>query len=114
MGPETILYAVGGVGVLGALFIILPKLLGRSTEKKLLDKFNKEAVEQKLDTEIKEITKEQKVIEAQIKASENASEETKAKIQKKLQQTAVEIQKTLKEDNLAAIDEQIDKDWGDL
>lgn len=114
MGPETILYAVGGVGIVGALAIFLPKLLGKSKKSKLLDQFKKDAKQEKLQTEIKEITKEQKVIAAQIEASEHASEETKVKIKEKLQKAAVEIQATLKEDNLAAIDEQIDEDWKDI
>ena len=54
------------------------------------------------------------MIAAQIEASEHASEETKTKIKEKLQKAAVEIQETLKEDNLSAIDSQIDEDWGKL
>lgn len=111
MGPETILYGLGAVGVVGALALFLPKLLGRSNKSKLLDQFKKDAKQEKLQNEVKEITKEQKVIATQIKASENASEETKEKIKKKLQKAAVEIQETLKEDNLSAIDAQIDEDW---
>ena len=114
MGPETIVYGLGAVGIVGALAIFLPKLLGRSNKSKILDEFKKNAKEEKLQTEIKEITKEQKVLAAQIEASEHASEETKAKVKEKLQKAAVEIQKTLKEDNLAAIDAQIDEDWKGL
>ena len=114
MGPETILYAVGGVGIVGVLALFLPKLFGKSKKSKLLDQFKKDAKQEKLQGEIKEITKEQKVIAAQIKASEYASEKTKEKIKKKLQKVTVEIQETLKKDNLAAIDEQIDQDWQDL
>lgn len=109
-----ILYGVGAVGLVGALALFLPKLLGKSKKTKLLDQFKKDAKQEKLETEIKEITKEQKVIAEQIKASEHASEETKVKIKEKLQKAAVEIQATLKEDSLAAIDDQIDEDWKDL
>jgi len=114
MGPETILYGLGAVGIVGALAIFLPKLMGRSKKSKLLDTFKKDAKQEKLQAEVKEITKEQKVIAAQIEASEHASEETKIKIKEKLQKAAVEIQETLKQDNLAAIDDQIDEDWKDL
>jgi len=114
MGPETILYGLGAVGVVGALAIFLPKLMGRSKKSKLLDTFKKDAKQEKLQAEVKEITKEQKVIAAQIEASEYASEATKVKIKEKLQKAAVEIQETLKQDNLAAIDDQIDEDWKDL
>lgn len=114
MGPETVLYGLGGVAVVGALAIFLPKLMGRSKKSKLLDTFKKDAKQEKLQAEVKEISKEQKVIAAQIEASEHASEETKVKIKEKLQKAAVEIQETLKQDNLAAIDDQIDEDWKDL
>lgn len=114
MGPETVLYGLGGVAVVGALAIFLPKLMGRSKKSKLLDQFKKDAKQEKLQTEVKEITKEQKVIAAQVEASEHASEETKKVIQEKLQKAAVEIQETLKKDNLAAIDAQIDEDWEGL
>jgi len=114
MGPETILLGLGGVAVVGALAIFLPKLMGRSKKNKILDQFKKDEKQKQLQAEVKEISKEQEVIAAQIKASEHASEETKAKVKKKLQKAAAEIQETLKEDNLAAIDSQIDEDWKDL
>lgn len=114
MGPQTILFGLGGVAVIGALALFLPKLMGRSKKSKLLDQFKKDAEQEKLQTEVKEITKEQQVIAAQIKASEHASEETKAKVKEKLQKAAVEIQETLKKDNLAAIDAQIDEGWKGL
>ncbi len=114
MGPETILMGLGAVVGVGALAIFLPKLMGRSKKSKLLDQFKKDAKQEKLQNEVHEITKEQKVIAAQIVASEHASEETKTKIKEKLQKAAVEIQATLKEDNLSAIDSQIDEDWGKL
>jgi len=114
MGPETILYGLGAVGIAGALAIFLPKLLGRSKKSKLLDTFKKDDLQKKLQDEVIETSKEQQVIAAQIKASEHASEETKAKVKEKLQKAAVEIQETLKKDNLAAIDDQIDEDWKDL
>ena len=114
MGPETILYGLGAVGIAGALAIFLPKLLGRSKKSKILDTFKKDELQKKLQDEVVEISKEQQVIAAQIKASEHASEETKAKVKEKLQKAAIEIQATLKEDNLSAIDYQIDQDWGKL
>jgi cell division septation protein DedD len=114
MGPETILYGLGAVGIVGALAIFLPKLLGRSKKSKILDTFKKDELQKKLQDEVIETSKEQQVIAAQIKASENASEETKEKVKKKLQKAAVEIQETLKEDNLSAIDSQIDDDWGKM
>ena len=114
MGPETVLYGLGAVGIVGALAIFLPKLMGRSKKSKLLDEFKKNAKQEKLQAEVKEITKEQKVLQAQINASEHASEETKTEIKKKLQKAAVEIQETLKKDNLAAIDDEIDEDWGKM
>ena len=114
MGPETILMGLGGVAGIGALFIFLPKLLGRSKKSKLLDQFKKDEKQKKLQDEVKVITKEQKVIAKQIEASEHASAETKEKIKKKLQKAAIEIQETLKEDNLSVIDDQIDSDWSDM
>ena len=114
MGPETILYGLGAVGIVGALAIFLPKLLGSSKKSKILDTFKKDDLQKKLQDEVIETSKEQQVIAAQIKASENASEETKTEIKKKLQKAAVEIQETLKKDNLSAIDSQIDEDWGKL
>lgn len=111
LGPETILMGLGGVGIVGALFIFLPKLLGRSKKSKILDQFKKDEKQKRLQDEVVGITKEQKVIAAQVVASEHASEETKEKIKKKLQKAAVEIQETLKEDSLSAIDSQIDEDW---
>lgn len=114
MGPETILYALGGVGVVGALALFLPKIFGRSKKGKILEEFKKDQKQKKLQEQVDNITKEQKIIASQIKASEHASEETKEKIKKKLQKAAVEIQETLKEDNLSSIDEQIDEDWKDL
>jgi len=83
MGPETILMGLGGVGIVGVLAIFLPKLLGRSKKSKLLDQFKKDEKQKRLQDEIK----------------------------KKLQKAAVEIQETLKEDSLSAIDDQIDSDW---
>jgi galactokinase/mevalonate kinase-like predicted kinase len=114
MGPETILYGLGAIGIFGALALFLPKLFGKSKKNKLLDQFKKDEKQKELQEEVVVISKEQQVIAKQIKASEHASEETKKKIKKKLQKAAVEIQKTLKEDNLASIDEQIDEDWKDL
>ena len=107
-------FGLGGVAIAGFAALILPKLLGRSKKDKLLDMFKKDELQKKLQDETKEISKEQQVLAAQIKASENASEETKAKVKQKLQKAVVEIQKTLKEDNLAAIDSQIDADWEGL
>jgi len=111
MGPETILMGLGGVGIVGVLAIFLPKLLGRSKKSKLLDQFKKDEKQKRLQDEVLVITKEQKVIAAQLEASEHTSKETKEKIKKKLQKAAVEIQETLKEDSLSAIDDQIDSDW---
>ena len=113
-GPQTILMGLGGVGIVGAIFIFLPKIFGRSSAEKLLDNFKKDEKDKKLQDEVKKISKEEQVLAAQIKASENASEETKQKIKKKLQKAAVEIQQTLKEDSIAAIDDQIDEDWEDM
>jgi 23S rRNA G2069 N7-methylase RlmK/C1962 C5-methylase RlmI len=110
-GPQTILMGLGGVGLIGVLAIYLPKLLGRSADSKLLDQFKKDETQKRLQDEIVGITKEQKVIAAQVKASETASKETKEKIKKKLQKAAIEIQETLKEDNISTIDSQIDDDW---
>ena len=114
LGPQTILMGLGGVGIIGALFIFLPKIFGRSKKNKIIDMFKKGEEDKRLQDEVKDITKEQKVIVAQIKASETASKETKEIIKKKLQKAAVEIQQTLKEDSIAAIDEQIDDDWSDI
>ncbi|MBR9682657.1 MAG: hypothetical protein GOV02_03190 [Candidatus Aenigmarchaeota archaeon] len=114
MGPETILYGLGAIGIFGALALFLPKLLGKSKKNKILDKFKKDEKQKELQEESVVISKEQQVIAKQIKASDHASEETKKKIKKKLQKAAVEIQKTLKEDNIASIDEQIDEEWKDL
>lgn len=114
MGPQTILYGVGVVGIVGALAIFLPKLMGRSKKGKLMDMFKKDQKQKELQAEAENITKEQQVIAAQVKASEHASEETKKEITEKLQKAAVEIQETLKKDNLAAIDAQIDEDWENL
>ena len=80
MGPETILMGLGGVGLVGALFIFLPKLFGRSGKNKLLDQFKKDEEQKRLQDEVKVITKEQKIIAAQVVAAEHASEETKEKI----------------------------------
>ena len=114
MGPEVILYGVGGAALVGALALFLPKLIGKSKKTKLLDEFKKDQKQKELQEEVVNITKEQKVIAEQLKASEHASEETKKEKTKKLQKAAVEIQETLKKDNLAAIDDQIDEDWKDL
>jgi hypothetical protein len=114
LGPQTILYGLGAVGVFGAIAIFLPKILGKSKKSKLMDMFKKEEKEKKYQEDIINITKEQKVIAEQVKASEHASEETKEEIKKKLQKAAVDIQETLKKDNLSAIDDQIDEDWGKL
>ena len=111
LGPETILMGLAGVGGIGALFIFLPKLLGRSKKSKILDQFKKDEKQKRLQDEVINITKEQQVIAKQIKVSEHASAETKEKIKKKLQKAAIEIQETLKEDNISAIDDQIDSDW---
>jgi len=111
---NIVLYGLGAVALAGGLALFLPKILGGSSKKKLLDMFKKEQKQKELQEEIKAVTQEQKVIATQIKASENASEETKEKIKKNLQAAAVEIQKILKEDNLSAIDAQIEEDWGEL
>jgi hypothetical protein len=111
MGVDTILMGLGGVGLVGVLAIFLPRLLGGSSKDKILNQFKKDQKQKRLQDEIVGITKEQKVIAAQIRASENASAETKEIIKKKLQKAAVEIQETLKEDRLSAIDDQIDEDW---
>jgi len=114
LGPETILYGVGAVGLVGALALFLPKLLGKTKKGKLTDLINKENKEKQYQEEIKNISKEQKVIADQVKASEHASEKAKEEVKKKLQKAAVEIQEVLKNDNLSAIDDQIDEDWGNL
>jgi len=115
MGPANIVvYGLGGVAAAGIIAFLFSKVFGRSKKSKLLDMFNKDAKQKDLQQDIKIVTKEQEVIAAQVKASEHASEEARAKIKKKLQKAAVEIQKTLKEDNLSAIDAQIDEDWKDL
>jgi len=114
LGPEFILYGVGAVGLVGALALFLPKLLGKSKKTKILDKFKKDKKQKELQEEVVNITKEQKVIAEQLKASEHASEETKEVIKKKLQKAATEIQETLKQDSLSAIDDQIDEDWGKM
>jgi galactokinase/mevalonate kinase-like predicted kinase len=105
------IYGLGGAALAGLIAIFLPKILGRSDDTKLLDRFKKDQKQEQLQTEVKEITKEEQVIAAQIKASENTSEETKKKVKEKLQKAAVEIQEVLKKDNLSAIDSQIDEDW---
>ena len=114
MGPETILYGVGAVGLVGVLALFLPRLMGRSKKSKILDMFKKDQKQKELQEEVVNITKEQKVIAQQLKVSEHASEETKEVIKKKLQKAAIEIQETLKQDNLSAIDDQIDEDWGKM
>ena len=111
---NIVFYGLGAVALAGGLALFLPKILGGSSKKKLLDMFKRKQKEKELQEEIKNITKEQQVIATQLKASENASEETKEVIKKKLQVAAVEIQKALKEDNLSVIDDQIDEDWGKI
>ena len=114
MGPEFILYGVGVAGLVGLATIFIPKIFGKSSKTKLLEKFQKDQKQKELENEVREITKEEKVITEQLKASEHASEETKKVIKKKLQKAAVEIQETLKQDNLSAIDDQIEEDWKGL
>ena len=113
MGPSTILYGVVAVAGFGIITLIISKFTG-SSKKNLLRVFKKDKKQEELQKEIVNITKEQKVIADQIKASEHASKETRKKITEKLQKAAVEIQETLKKDNLSEIDNQIDEDWKDL
>jgi galactokinase/mevalonate kinase-like predicted kinase len=115
MGPTTILmYGLGGTALVGIITMLLTKFSGRSKEKKLLDVFKKDKQQEILTTKIKEVSKEQEIIDKQLKASETSSKETKEKIKKTLQKAAVEIQNTLKQDKISEIDAQIDSDWEDL
>lgn len=114
MPANIALYGLGGVAVFGGIFLIIQKFLSRDPGKKLKDLLRKEKKQAVLEHDIKNITKEQQVIAAQVVAAEYASEETKKKIQDKLKKAAVEIQETLKQDGFAAIDDQIDEDWKNL
>ena len=54
---NIVLYGLGGTAIAGFLALVLPKLLGRSDDKKLLDVFKKDQKQEQLQTEVKEITK---------------------------------------------------------
>lgn len=111
---SIVLFGVGATALVGIITLISSKMASKSSGTKLLDVFKKDQKQEELQTNIKEVSKEQEVIVKQIELSQTASEETKEKIKKKLQQTAVEIQKTLKEDKISEIDKQIDSDWENL
>jgi len=64
--------------------------------------------------EIEKTTKKQQVIAKQIEIAEQASEESKQKVDKILKKAATEVNQILKEDNIAKIDQVIEEEWEDL
>jgi galactokinase/mevalonate kinase-like predicted kinase len=104
-------YGLGGVALFSGVMLLVQKFMNKKSEEK---EISHEAVEQNIEEKIKEISKEQEVIQKQLKQAETASTESKEKIKKIAQKAAVDINKVLKEDSIAKIDEQIDSDWDKL
>lgn len=105
---------LGGTGLIGVIYWLLTKIMGKHPKSKLLDIFKKKVVEEQEQEKIKEITKEQEIIIKQIEVAETSSEETKKKVKEKIKKAAVEIQAILKEDKISEIEKQIQEEWDDI
>lgn len=111
-GPGKIaIFGLGGVALFGGVMMFIQKFMGKRSEKR---EIAHNAVQEKIQQDIKKVTKEQEVIQKQLVQAEEASVESKEKIKKIARKAAVEMNKVLKEDSIAKIDDQIDSDWESL
>ena len=111
-GPAKIaVFGLGGAAIFGGAML----LFRRFTEKGGITRAAlHKAFQSKKQEEIKEVTKKQEVLNKQLEMAEQASEDSKKRINEIAKKAAVEINQVLKEDSIAKIDEEIDKDWDDL
>lgn len=111
-GPGKIaIFGLGGVALFGGVMLFIQRFMGKKSEVREIAHAAKQEV---LTENIEKVTKEQEVIQKQLKQAEEASVESKEKIKKIARKAAVEMNKVLKEDSIAKIDDQIDSDWEDL
>lgn len=106
--------SLGGTGIIGVLYWLLTKIVGRDPKTKILDVFRSKVIEDREQKVIHKITKEQEIITKQIEIAETSSESTKQKVKEKIQEASKEIQVILKEDKIAEIDKQIEEEWEDI
>jgi len=104
-------YGLGGVALFSGVMIFIQKFINKKPKEKEIAHAAKQEV---LQENVEKVTKEQEVIQKQLKQAEQASEESKQKIQIIARKAAVEMNKVLKEDSIAKIDDQIDSDWNNL
>lgn len=111
-GPGKIaFFGLGGVALFGGVMLFIQKFMGKKSEAR---EIAHTAVQKHIQTKVEKVTKEQEVIEKQLKQAEVATEESKEKIKVIARKAAVEMNKVLKEDSIAKISDQIDSDWEDL
>lgn len=106
--------SLGGTAIIGFITWLVMKFVSKDPKTKLLDIFKKKVVEEREQTKIKKIIREQEVITKQIEIAETSSEATIQKVKTTIQKACGEIQVILKEDKISEIDKQIDKDWEDI
>lgn len=105
-------FGLGGVALFGGIWLLIQKFVhGKSSDKKSIVHKIKQAV---LKEDLDNVTKEQKVITKQLKEAEKASEESKEKIKTIARKAAVEMNKVLKQESIAEIDNNIEEEWGKL
>lgn len=105
------IYGLGGVALFSGIMMLIQKFMGKKSETRKIAHTTKQEI---LKEDLEKISKEQEVIQKQLKQAEVASEESKEKIKVIARKAAVEMNKILKEDTIARIDDQIDSDWENL
>lgn len=105
---------LGTVGVFGVIMLLLQKFVLKSGKQKDIEVAKHKGKQEQIQDQIGEITKEQEVLDKQIKMSEQASEESQEKVKIIAQKAAVQMNTILKEDSIAKIDSVIDDGWEDL
>ena len=113
-GPAKIaIIGLGSVGVLGGLMLLIQKFTGKS-KADILKQFKHKVKQDRIQEDIKIVTKEQEILAKQVKMAEGAAAESQEKVKKIMQVASKKIAETLKEDSILKIDQQIDEDWNDL
>lgn len=112
-GPAQIaIFGLGGVALFGGAWFLIQKFIsGKSSEKRSITHKIKQAV---LKEDLDSVSKEQKVISKQLKQAEKASVKSREEIKTIAREAAVKINKVLKQDSIAEIDDMIEDEWENL
>jgi len=108
------IFGLGSVALFGGLMLLLKRFMQKDSQEKNIEVAKHEGKQEQIQDQIVKITKEQEVLDKQIKMSETASEESKEKVKKIAQKAAVEMNSILKEDSIAKIDSVIDEEWENI